>query len=58
MVVNMSNKVYVHTPNDTLYKGFICKGNNGTLVKSILKSRPWWCLRSYTDIENCCVIWS
>jgi|688.fasta_scaffold578489_1 tubulin--tyrosine ligase len=40
------------------YKAYICKGNNGLLVKSIIKSRPWWALRSNSDIDNCSLVWT
>lgn len=40
------------------YKAFVGKGNNGLLIKSILKSRPWWCIRTVTDVDNCNLIWT
>lgn len=40
------------------YRAYICKGNNGLLVKSILKSRPWWSLRSSNEAESCNLVWS
>ena len=48
----------IYPENHIQYKAFICKGNNGVLVKSIIKSRPWWGLRSYSDIDNCCMVWT
>ena len=50
MVINLSNKIVIYPENDVQYKAYVCKGNNGILVKSIIKSRPWWALRSATDI--------
>lgn len=46
MGINLSNKLIVVPANEILYKAYICKGNNGTLVKSILKTRPWWSIRN------------
>ena len=40
------------------YKAFIGKGNNGLLIKSILKTRPWWSIRTAQDIDGCNIIWS
>jgi len=40
------------------YKAFVGKGNNGLLIKSILKSRPWWCIRTSNDVDNCNLIWT
>lgn len=40
------------------YKAFVGKGNNGLLIKSIIKSRPWWCIRTVTDVDNCNLIWT
>lgn len=45
LLVNLSNKLSV-TPSEQTYKAYICKGNNGVLVKNILKTRPWWILVS------------
>jgi hypothetical protein len=50
MMINLSNKIIVFPENEMQYKAYICKGNNGLLVKSIIKSRPWWALRSNSDI--------
>ena len=58
MLINLSNKVAIFPENDAQYKCYICKGNNGLLVKSILKNRPWWALRSASDIENCNLVWT
>lgn len=56
-VVNLSNKVSV-VPTEQTYKAYICKGNNGILVKNILKSRPWWSLVSAEDLSSCNFIWT
>lgn len=58
MTINLSNKIVIYPENEMQYKAFICKGNNGILVKSIIKSRPWWSLRSYSDIDNCSLVWT
>ena len=54
----MSNGLVMLPEDENQYKAFICKGNNGLLVKSIVKSRPWWCIRSLSDVDSCTMIWS
>ncbi len=46
MVINLSNRVIVAPSPEVTYKAYICKGNNGLLVKSLIKSRPWWTIRT------------
>ena len=59
LTVNMSNGIVINPElNSNQYKAFICKGNNGILLKSIIKSRPWWCIRSISDVENCTLVWT
>lgn len=50
MAVNLTNQLVVIPPQEALYKAYICKGNNGLLVKSLIKSRPWWSIRNRGEI--------
>ena len=43
---------------EVLYKAYICKGNNGLLVKSILKNRPWWTFKTSNEIDGCNLVWT
>ena len=43
-MINFSNNIVVNVPNQSFaefkpYKAFICTGNNGALVKQVLKTR-------------------
>ena len=48
----------VHPPQEMLYKAYICKGNNGSLIKNLIKSRPWWSIRNRGEIDSCNLIWT
>lgn len=41
-ILNLSNGLVVTNPQTLTFKAYIEKGNNGLLVKSILKKRWWW----------------
>lgn len=58
LTVCLTNRVAVHPQADVQYRAFVCKGNNGLLVKSILKTRPWWTLRTYSDVDSCNLVWT
>lgn len=57
-IINLSNNIFVTSKQDSPYRAYICKGNNGILVKTILKSRPWWTLVSAADIQTCNLVWT
>ena len=38
------------------YKAFVGKGNNSILIKSIIKSRPWWVLTQEAGEAN--LLWT
>ena len=58
LTVNSSNCQYVVPPSEGGYRAFIGKGNNGLLVKSLVKTRPWWSLKPYSEIESCNLVWT
>ncbi len=58
LVVSLSNKILIYPQQDLQYKAYICKGNNGLLMKSILKTRPWWSIRGYNEVESCNLVWT
>jgi hypothetical protein len=58
LAVCLTNRLLVYPQHDLQYRAYICKGNNGLLVKSILKSRPWWSLRSHSEVDSCNLVWS
>jgi hypothetical protein len=58
LAICLTNRLLLYPQADLQYKAYICKGNNGLLVKSILKSRPWWSLRSQNEAEACNLVWS
>ena len=43
-MIAFTNTLNVVPPERTIYKAFITKGNNGTLIRQCLKLRPWWIL--------------
>ena len=58
LAVTLTNKLLVYPQQDLQYRAFVCKGNNGLLVKSILKTRPWWSMRSYSEMDSCNLVWT
>lgn len=46
------------TEYSTTYKAYICKGNNGVLVKGLLKSRPWWSVVSLAEVASANLTWT
>lgn len=58
LAINLTNRIIFYPQPELQYRAFICKGNNGLLVKSIIKSRPWWTVRSYSEIDSCNLIWT
>lgn len=40
-ILNLSNYLFVQ-PSLNIYKAYIGKGNNGMLVRQVLKNRWWW----------------
>ena len=57
-MVSLTNKTFIYPQQDLQYKAYICKGNNGLLMKSILKTRPWWSIRGYNEVESCNLVWT
>ena len=41
-----------------MYKFYATKGNNGIMVRSILKSRWWWNLVEKKDVEHANLLWT
>lgn len=58
MTVSLSNQLLVQPEEEGLYRAFVCKGNNGLLVRSILKNRPWWSFKAAADIDSCNLVWT
>ena len=58
LAICLTNRLLVYPQADLQYKAYVCKGNNGLLVQSILKSRPWWSLRSQNEAEGCNLVWT
>lgn len=58
LTINLSNGAIIYPEPEVQYKAYVCKGNNGLLVKNLVKSRPWWCLRSISDVDNCTLVWT
>lgn len=57
----LSNNLMVNnTPVETIqtYKAYICKGNNGILVKGLLKCRPWWSIAGHNEVATCNLTWT
>ncbi len=51
-VINFSNNMIisnVQMPGHFTYKALIGKGNNGVLVRGVLKNRWWWTLADSSD---------
>ena len=40
-IINKSNE-YIEQKQNLQYKFFICKGNNGLMVRNVIKQRWWW----------------
>ena len=51
--MNASNNIFVNIPNKSgfIYKAYIGKGNNGNLIRNIIKSRWWWSISEIIDSE-------
>lgn len=64
--INWDNKLYNFSWLSTKYefqrkpsfKAYICKGNNGKIVKTILKKRWWWTLVDKWNPEEWDFIWT
>lgn len=58
LTIALTNRLFFSPGGEVQYKAYICKGNNGLLVKSIMKTRPWWSFRSSGDIDGCNLVWT
>lgn len=59
--LNMANCLYVAPPLSNSvqpYKAYIGKGNNGLLVRIVLKNRWWWSLVDSSDQESANFVWT
>ncbi|CAD8150662.1 unnamed protein product [Paramecium octaurelia] len=54
-ILNLSNCIFVQ-PTVNIYKAYVGKGNNGMLVRQILKSRWWWSIQD--EMEACHFVWT
>ncbi|CAD8057988.1 unnamed protein product [Paramecium primaurelia] len=54
-IMNLSNCIFVQ-PTLNIYKAYVGKGNNGMLVRQILKSRWWWSIQD--EMEQCHFVWT
>lgn len=54
--VNLSNGLAVNNRRDSTFRAFIDKGNNGLLLKSVVKRRWWWHL--VDDVAECNLLWT
>ncbi|CAD8142301.1 unnamed protein product [Paramecium pentaurelia] len=54
-ILNLSNCIFVQ-PTVNIYKAYVGKGNNGMLVRQILKSRWWWSIQD--EMEQCHFVWT
>lgn len=39
------------------YKGYVARGNNGQIVKQLMKNRFWWLLSDQMEVEKLNLIW-
>ena len=58
LTINLTNQLINPPEDEVLYKFYVCKGNNGLLVKSIFKTRPWWSFRAANEIDSCSLVWT
>ena len=56
-LLNEENGITILKTGKQQYKFCVCKGNNPMIVKSLLKSRPWWNHAERTD-ENLNLLWT
>ncbi len=56
--INLTNQLLLPPDEEAIYKACICKGNNGLLVKSIIKNRPWWSFKNVNEIDSCNLVWT
>lgn len=64
--INLDNNLYGSKLFSTKYefhrkssfKAYICKGNNGHIVKTVLKKRWWWSIVDKCDPEDCDFVWT
>lgn len=55
--INESNGVIIERSPGHV-KFYVNRGNNGMLVRSIMKKRYWWTMLDREDVEECHVIWT
>lgn len=58
LTITLSNRLIIFPEEEIQYKAYVGKGNNGLLVKSIIKTRPWWTFRTSNDLESCHLVWT
>ena len=56
-LINQSNKLTDISEQSKTFKAYISLGNNGSLVRSILKKWPWWSLET-EDTNDCNFVWT
>lgn len=64
--INLDNNLYTSKLLSTKYefqrkssfKAYICRGNNGHIVKTVLKKRWWWSIVDKCDPEDCDFVWT
>jgi tubulin--tyrosine ligase len=54
--VNLSNGLAINNKKEITFKAYIDKGNNGLLLKSVVKRRWWWHL--VEEIDSCHLLWT
>jgi|JI6StandDraft_1071083.scaffolds.fasta_scaffold07292_10 hypothetical protein len=58
LLVNATPPTLLPTEHSVSYKAYICRGNNGVLVKGMLKTRPWWNIVPLTEVANSNLTWT
>jgi len=58
LTICLTNRIVIVAEDEAIYKAYICKGNNGLLIKSIFKTRPWWSFRNAGEMESCQLVWT
>jgi len=56
-LINISNRLGEITEQNKTFKAYISLGNNGALVKSVLKKWSWWQVDT-EDLSECNFIWT
>jgi hypothetical protein len=59
-MVNLSNNLKIFNEKTDMkpYVIYVGKGNNSTLIKNVVKNRPWWVVTEDSTDPNINMVWT